>query len=445
MCIVVDDADDFVGLGDHQPACACRPEYAYRKDGTRIDRHRIDPFCAIHGYHYRREIASAFNRSFNRRRYFSNFIFHLGPDEDAGLESWAKGYVTDLIRGYFDKDAIIKIVLHPKDGDYHLHVGVGSDVGHVTLAAILSVKSPRGRKPRLDLSTAWVDGYLHDRRWNWCAYVLRVEEGWRDDEWVNRRQRRSWRSRADRGERINAPTFSGRDEWYGADDVIADDGAGVEEAVRDTNGAVEAGYSNRRVEVEERSDSLVQPTLNVVNWLGWCLNPALRWMARKWLDRCIHPHSSVTPRISTAIWGNKDGKVGESRSMIRFDGPLARPPPEGRCRPLLTRGHDVLDRGQRMASQVYIYGKLPLERESVILVDDLEDFLGPAGEVTGKGSGLAGWNIDIELGDGESVWDWVPRLLQFLRDWGIPRDAYLRVFPPDWVEGTDGKRVNVYD
>lgn len=310
MCIVADQPDDFVGQDEHQPVCTCRPEYAFRKDGTRIDRHRIDPFCEMHGYHFRREIASAYCRSFNKRRHFSNFIVHLGPRDNPALASWAKGYVTDLIRSHFDKNAVIKIVMHPKAGDHHLHVGVGSDAGHVTLATILSAKSTRGRKPRLDLSTAWVDGYLRDRVWNWCSYALRVEEGWRDDEWVSRRQRRSWRSRADKGERIKAPTFSGKDEWYGADDVVVE---GAECSAVKEAAPVEVAYA-RIVASHDVS-------------LGCCLIPSLRWKAQKWVECWMKVISAPSPRISPFVWGiTQDGGAGEP-VPVTPPWPQARPPP----------------------------------------------------------------------------------------------------------------------
>ena len=204
MSIVCERVDDFVDPDEFLPQldCTCRPGYAIRKDGTKVSHLRIDAFCAIHGYHYRREIASAYCRAFNSRRFFSNFIIHLGETEDPGLESWLKGYVRDLIRNYFDENAIIKAVVHPKDGDHHIHFGVASNVGHVTLGAILSRKSTRGRTPRLDLQQSWVDGYRKDQPWNWCAYTLRVDESWRADEKMNRRLRRTWRSRAEKGQRI---------------------------------------------------------------------------------------------------------------------------------------------------------------------------------------------------------------------------------------------------
>ena len=205
--------------------------------------------------------------------------------------------------------------MHPKDGDRHLHFGVGSDVGHVTLAAILSAKSTRGRKPRLDLRTAWVDGYLRDRVWNWCSYSLRVEEGWRDDEWVNRRQRRSWRSRADKGERIKAPTFSGKDEWYGTDDVVVED-----EELLDVKEAVT---------VERAKVAFVdagKPESHDAG-LGCCLVRYLRWKARKWQECWKKVTSTTSPRISTFVRGITQDGMADKSVPASQPCPQARPPP----------------------------------------------------------------------------------------------------------------------
>jgi hypothetical protein len=43
MCIVPATTEDFGRLDEHQPVCTCRKEYVIRKDGSRLDRHRIDP------------------------------------------------------------------------------------------------------------------------------------------------------------------------------------------------------------------------------------------------------------------------------------------------------------------------------------------------------------------------------------------------------------------
>jgi hypothetical protein len=85
-----------------------------------------------------------------------------------------------------------------------------------------------------------------------------------------------------------------------------------------------------------------------------------------------------------------------------------------------------------MASDIYIYAKTSLGRGRDELEDDLDDFLGEGGEVTGGGSGLPGWNVDLTLADDADLESWVGKLVLFLREWGVPQDTYLRVFPPGW-------------
>ncbi len=91
-----------------------------------------------------------------------------------------------------------------------------------------------------------------------------------------------------------------------------------------------------------------------------------------------------------------------------------------------------------MRHGIYIYSSRSspaLEREGRGgLEDDLEEFLGGAGEVTGGGSGERGWNVDLEVaGDMEA---WIPRLRAFLREWGVPEDTYLKVYREGWIEGS---------
>ena len=84
-----------------------------------------------------------------------------------------------------------------------------------------------------------------------------------------------------------------------------------------------------------------------------------------------------------------------------------------------------------MTASIYIYSKATsprLEQEGRGgLEDDIDDFLGNAGEVKGGGSGTAGWNIDLELGDGEEPAVWTERIIRFLRDWGVPPDVELEI------------------
>jgi hypothetical protein len=81
------------------------------------------------------------------------------------------------------------------------------------------------------------------------------------------------------------------------------------------------------------------------------------------------------------------------------------------------------------------------------LEDDLEEFLGEAGRLSGAGVGIGSlqWNIDLEL-DGDEHWQaWVDRVVRFLREWGVPADTELVVLPPSWEPGMDNLPVRVYD
>ncbi|HEY8505246.1 MAG TPA: hypothetical protein VIL46_11735 [Gemmataceae bacterium] len=103
-----------------------------------------------------------------------------------------------------------------------------------------------------------------------------------------------------------------------------------------------------------------------------------------------------------------------------------------------------------MSTAIHIYSKQSspaLEREGRAgLEDDLDEFLGEAGETTGGGSGVTSeaWNVDLELFDDTQLEEWIERLTHFLREWGVPEDTYFKVFPEDWVGGTEPRRVNVF-
>jgi hypothetical protein len=61
------------------------------------------------------------------------------------------------------------------------------------------------------------------------------------------------------------------------------------------------------------------------------------------------------------------------------------------------------------------------------LEDDIDEWLGSAGEVTGGGSGLTGGNVDIEVTGFDTVEAFSTALRQFLVRWGVPRDAYFTI------------------
>ena len=99
-----------------------------------------------------------------------------------------------------------------------------------------------------------------------------------------------------------------------------------------------------------------------------------------------------------------------------------------------------------MSVEIHIYcprGKSGVARGD--LEFDLEEFLGTAGEITGGGSGIEGFNIDLALAEGENWESWVARIRDFLRQQKVRPGTYFNVFPPDWTPGMEHRRVEVYD
>src|SRR5262245_44956726 len=76
---------------------------------------------------------------------------------------------------------------------------------------------------------------------------------------------------------------------------------------------------------------------------------------------------------------------------------------------------------------------------------DLEELLGAAGEITGGGSGVQGFNIDLELNDDEDLEQWITRLRDFLRQQGARPGTYFTIYPPGWHPNIARRRVEVYD
>jgi hypothetical protein len=184
-------------------------------------------------------------------------------------------------------------------------------VGHVTLSAIKSKMSTRGRKPRLDLQKSWVDGDRTDQRWNWSAYVLRVDERWRVDEKITRRLRRSWRSRSEKGTRIFRPRLI--------------------EKVEPPPVVVKNGEAT---------------STKCADGLGWCLLPSLHWMRCKY-EKCLKTLKiargrRISPFVGASLqddraWGRRP--ASRPRPQARPPPKIARPPPE--AAPF--RGQDVLE------------------------------------------------------------------------------------------------------
>ena len=52
---------------------------------------------------------------------------------------------------------------------------------------------------------------------------------------------------------------------------------------------------------------------------------------------------------------------------------------------------------------IHAYGKRPLGVARQDVEDDISDTLDGFAEVTGGGAGIAGWNIDVEVCDGEQL------------------------------------------
>jgi hypothetical protein len=91
---------------------------------------------------------------------------------------------------------------------------------------------------------------------------------------------------------------------------------------------------------------------------------------------------------------------------------------------------------------IYLYSKLPLCRSRGDLEDDVEALLGAEGECVGGGGGVGkpGWNLDFEIVDLDRLDFWMQRLVEFLREWGVPPDTYL-----DGWSGDDHRgRVEVF-
>ncbi len=98
-----------------------------------------------------------------------------------------------------------------------------------------------------------------------------------------------------------------------------------------------------------------------------------------------------------------------------------------------------------MATDIYIY--CPTGEDGAYrgdLEDELEGFLGEAGELTGGGSGIQGYNIDLSLNDGEEVEEWVLRLRNFLQKVGVRPGTFFEVFPEGWEPGMPHRGVEIF-
>ncbi len=97
-----------------------------------------------------------------------------------------------------------------------------------------------------------------------------------------------------------------------------------------------------------------------------------------------------------------------------------------------------------MSTDIYIYGPAEddgLERDD--LEDALRGLLGPAGRLTGAGSGVGGYNVDLTLAAGENLEVWIARLADLLRQLGAGPGTFFEVYPTGWKPGLPWRRIEV--
>ena len=88
--------------------------------------------------------------------------------------------------------------------------------------------------------------------------------------------------------------------------------------------------------------------------------------------------------------------------------------------------------------ELFLYSSTPLEDARDVLEDAIEEHLGHGAEITGGGSGIKGWNIDIDaVRDLEA-----PELkafCDFLINQGVNSDAALNLYR----EGAPNRRIYI--
>ena len=116
-------------------------------------------------------------------------------------------------------------------------------------------------------------------------------------------------------------------------------------------------------------------------------------------------------------------------------------PRDGRFVPRVVRKnlplYDLSSSFDHMATDLFIYSNLPLTCGRDVVEDAVDDAISGNGEVTGGGSGDAGWNVDVELFSADDTDAHVAAIVRTLRELPVPNDTYL-------VFGADQSRVNVY-
>src|SRR5262245_13271567 len=98
-----------------------------------------------------------------------------------------------------------------------------------------------------------------------------------------------------------------------------------------------------------------------------------------------------------------------------------------------------------MSTDIYIYGGM--DEDDELYRDDLEDalrgLLKGAGRLTGAGSGVEGFNVDLSLADGQDVDSWTVRLVEVLKRLGAGPRTFFEVYPSGWKPGRGHRRVQV--
>jgi hypothetical protein len=97
-----------------------------------------------------------------------------------------------------------------------------------------------------------------------------------------------------------------------------------------------------------------------------------------------------------------------------------------------------------MSTDIYVYAGMD---DDELYRDDLEDALRglakDVGQVTGAGSGVEGFNVDLSLPDGEDIDAWTVRLVKLLKRLGAGPRTFFVVYPAGWKEGMPYRRVEV--
>jgi hypothetical protein len=159
--------------------------------------------CSFHGLSESRRRFHRRKEAFDDHRPFRSFIVHYGfkPDPDEVKEDME---VIQAAFHRFDPEAVVGIQLHPKNGDFHLHIGVQS--AWLDLEQWLSgywcpdtkrFISKRGPKKKHCLGSVGdellqkllvprqarlVQGEFEDQPESWLRYVMRCKQGWPQDE-----------------------------------------------------------------------------------------------------------------------------------------------------------------------------------------------------------------------------------------------------------------------